>query len=245
VSELEFTAYFVLIAASFIGATISGCLGMGGGIFLLTVLFLSGLDPMTAIPVHALVQIISNGSRVALFRDRVKWPAFRVFALVALPFPVLGLAIAGKLDVDVTKVLIGALVLFATWRPKGTKASMSETRAFTGAGILAGTLGVVIGATGPLIAPFFLRDGWGKEDIIGTKAACQVFVHAQKILAFGAIGFSFADELLYVAPLAFAVIIGTWCGKKVLSHLSENRFRLFYRVLLSALAIRLIAGALA
>jgi uncharacterized membrane protein YfcA len=103
---------------------------------------------------------------------------------------------------------------------------------------------VVVGATGPLIAPFFLRDGWAKEDIIATKAACQVFVHIQKIVAFGLIGFSFSEELIYVLPLAIAVILGTWCGKKVLAHLSEVRFRLIYRVVLSVLAIRLIAEAL-
>lgn len=244
-SELEFSALLLLIGASFAGATISGFLGMGGGIFLLTILFLSGLDPLVAIPVHALVQLTSNGSRAALFRSHVKWSAFRVFALVALPFPLLGLGIAGYLEGDATKLLIGALVLFATWRPKTARASMSEAKSFSIVGAMAGTLGVVVGATGPLIAPFFLRDGWSKEDIIGTKAACQVFVHTQKIVVFGAVGFSFGDELLYVAPLALAVIIGTWCGKKILSRLSEDRFRLYYRILLSALAIKLIAGALA
>ena len=45
-------------------------------------------------------------------------------------------------------------------------------------------------------------------------------------------------------PLAAAVVLGTWCGKKVLAYLSEDRFRLLYRLVLSVLALRLIAGPL-
>jgi len=174
----------------------------------------------------------------------VRWSALRIFALVALPFPILGLALAGRMDAEVTKVIIGVLVLFATWRPKEGSVDWGEARSFAAVGAIAGTLGVVVGATGPLIAPFFLREGWAKEDIIATKAACQVFVHTQKIIAFGVVGFSFSEELPYVLPLAVAVVLGTWCGKKVLAHLSEARFRFIYRLVLSVLALRLIAGPL-
>lgn len=243
-SQLDLVTTLVLIASAFLGATISGFLGMGGGIFLLTVLFLCGLEPAVAIPVHALVQLTSNGSRAVLFRERVRWSALRVFALVALPFPLLGLALADRMDPEVTKVAIGALVLFATWRRKGGAVQWGEARSFAAVGVLAGTLGVVVGATGPLVAPFFLRDGWEKEDIIATKAACQIYVHLQKIVAFGLVGFSFSEELRYVAPLALAVVFGSWCGKKVLSHLSEERFRLIYRIVLSGLALRLLVEPL-
>ena len=231
----------VLVGAALVGSTLSGFLGMGGGIFLLTVMFLCGLEPALAIPIHALVQLTSNGTRAVLFREHVRWSAWRTFALCALPFPVLGLALASRLDPEQTKVMIGALVIFATWKPKGWKVAWGERPAFAAVGVVAGTLGVVVGATGPLIAPFFLRDGWRKEEIIATKAACQVFIHVQKILAFGFVGFSFAKELPHVVPLAAAVILGTWCGKKILAHLSEARFRMAYRVVLTGLALRLLA----
>ena len=238
---MEFTALLLLIGASFVGATISGFLGMGGGIFLLTVLFLCGLEPAVAIPVHALVQLSSNCSRAVLFREEIRWSAWRVFALCAIPFPLLGLLIAGYLDGASTKVLIGSLVLFATWKPKRWSVDCGELSAFCAVGVVAGTLGVVVGATGPLIAPFFLREGWRKEEIIATKAACQIFIHLQKILVFGALGFAFREELAFVLPLAIAVVIGTACGKRILAHLSEERFRLAYRVVLTGLALRLVA----
>ena len=242
-AELELITLALLMGVSFIGATISGFLGMGGGIFLLTVLFLCGLDAAVVIPVHALVQLTSNSTRVVLFRQVVRGSAFLVFALCALPFPLLGLAIAGYLDAEMTRVLIGALVLFATWKPKGWRVGWRERSAFATVGVIAGTLGVVVGATGPLIAPFFLREGWRKEEIIATKAACQVFVHIQKIVAFGLVGFAFAEELPRVVPLALMVVLGTWVGKKVLRRITEKQFRLAYRLVLTGLALRLVVSA--
>ncbi len=240
-AELELLTLAVLVGAALVGSTISGFLGMGGGIFLLTVLFLCGLEPALAIPIHALVQLTSNGTRAVLFREHVRWSAWRTFALCALPFPVLGLAVAGLLDPDQTKVMIGCLVIFATWKPKGWRVGWGERPAFAAVGVVAGTMGVVVGATGPLIAPFFLREGWRKEEIVATKAACQVFVHVQKIIVFGFVGFAFAEELPRVVPLALAVIVGTWCGKKILARLTEARFRMAYRVVLTGLALRLMA----
>lgn len=240
-AELDLITMVILTGAAFIGATISGFLGMGGGIFLLVVLFLCGLDAAVVIPVHALIQLTSNSTRVALFRRHVRWSALSVFVLCALPFPIVGLALAGYLDAEMTRVMIGVLVLFATWKPKGWRVGWGERPAFASMGVIAGTLGVVVGATGPLIAPFFLRDGWAKEEIIATKAACQMFVHVQKIVVFGLVGFAFAAELPRVLPLAFAVVLGTWVGKKFLAHLTEKQFRLAYRLVLTGLALRLVA----
>ncbi len=182
-AELELITMALLIGAAFVGATISGFLGMGGGIFLLTVLFLCGLDAAVVIPVHALVQLTSNSTRVVLFRQDVRGSAFLVFALCALPFPLLGLAIAGYLDAEVTRVLIGALVLFAIWKPKGWRVGWGERPAFATVCVTACSLGGVVGATGPLIAPFFLREGWRNAYVSAPKAACQACVHLCKIVA--------------------------------------------------------------
>ena len=72
---------------------------------------------------------------------------------------------------------LGETTFRRPWAPKGGLAQLSERAAFGAAGALAGTLGVVIGATGPIIAPFLLREGWDNEEIIATKATGQAFIH--------------------------------------------------------------------
>ena len=119
--------------------------------------------------------------------------------------------------------------MFAAWAPKGGLAQLPERAAFGIAGALSGTLGVVIGATGPIIAPFLLREGWENEEIIATKATGQAFIHAQKIVAFGVAGYVLDDMVWQLPPLIAAVIVGTYTGKWLLQYLSKDRFRLVYR----------------
>jgi uncharacterized membrane protein YfcA len=105
---------------------------------------------------------------------------------------------------------------------------------------LAGTLGVVIGASGPVIAPFMLREGWSNEEVIATKATAQAFIHIQKLIAFGLAGYALGDSLPMLPPLIVAVVVGTFFGKWLLKYLSKERFRLAYRVVLTLVALRLI-----
>ena len=241
-SPVGFT--IILTVACFVGSTISGLIGMAGGIFLLTVLVLMGLPLEAAIPLHAAIQLSSNTTRLIAYREHIRWSALKVFVLVALPLPILGLQLVSVLDEQVTKAIIGVVVLVAAWAPKGGVGALSERKAFGIAGALSGTLGVVIGATGPIIAPFLLREGWENEEIIATKATGQAFIHAQKIVAFGAAGYVLSDMAWQLPPLIVAVIIGTYTGKWLLQFLSKDRFRLVYRIVLSAIALRLISTLL-
>jgi len=231
-----------LTVAAFVAAIISGMIGMAGGILLLTVMILAGLPAPVAIPLHAVVQLTSNATRVAAYRRTVRWRSALLFVVISLPMPWLGLQILDQLDPTITKGLIGLVVLGATWAPKGGLDVLPERVAMGIAGALAGTLGVVIGAVGPLVAPFFLRDSWKKEEVVGTKAACQSAIHLIKIAVFSGIGFAFAHHWGLLFPLLVAVIIGTWVGKALNARLSPQRFVLIYRVVLSLLALRLIYG---
>jgi uncharacterized membrane protein YfcA len=239
---MTLTFLALLTAACLIGSTISGVIGMAGGIFLLTVMLLMGLPIEVAIPLHAAIQLASNSTRVLAYWKHVRWTALRPFILVALPLPLLGLQLVSVLDEQLTKAIIGFVVLIAAWAPKGGLARLSERYAFGIAGALAGTLGVVIGAVGPIIAPFMLREGWENEEIIATKAAGQSFIHMQKLVAFGAAGYALTDFAPQLPPLVVAVVIGTFIGKWLLQFLTKERFRLAYRVVLSLIALRLISS---
>ena len=103
----------ILTLASLAGATLSGFMGMGGGILLLMIMFLAGLDPVLVIPVHALVQLASNGTRVVAYRSHVRWAPLGLFALCALPFPALGLLIADALDTEWTRFAVGMVAITA------------------------------------------------------------------------------------------------------------------------------------
>ena len=103
-----------------------------------------------------------------------------------------------------------------------------------------GVLNLTVGATGPLIAPFFLNLGLPRQGIIGTKAACQTLGHVTKIAIFGATGFAFAAFALPLALLCVAVVVGTWIGSRILGRVSEIWFTRLYKTVLTAVALRLV-----
>ncbi len=166
--------------------------------------------------------------------------------LLLLPMGFVGLPIAQALPPTATKVMIGLFVLVATWSPGalllGTHPEASNpNRRFFMLGGVVGALNVTIGATGPLIAPFFLNLGLDRFQLVGTKAACQTLGHLAKLVVFGIAGFAFGAFVPLLLLLAGLVVVGTWIGSRLLEHVDERFFTLLYKSVLTAIAAYLIA----
>jgi len=237
----------VLGAAVFATAILSGVLGMAGGIALLGVLLLS-LPPLVAIPLHGVIQLVSNGSRVVVQRRHARFDWIAWYALPLLPAGLVGLSVAKQLPEALLEGAIGAVVLAATWLPKrgapgAARARRPRTRFFA-LGAVSGFANMLLGAIGPMIDPFFLGLGLGRRALVGTKAACQTLGHAAKVALFGSAGFAFAEHAPLLVLGSLCAIAGTWLGSRLLDRLSEASFLWLYRVVLTALALRLVWQAL-
>ena len=97
---------FVVLAA-FVTATVSGVLGLAGGLLLLGALLLV-LPVAVAFVVHGLLQLVSNGWRAFLQRAHIAWRSVAWYAaprravpyavlLLAVPLSMLGTALGGRL----------------------------------------------------------------------------------------------------------------------------------------------------
>ena len=71
---------------------------------------------------------------------------------------------------------------------------------------------------------------------------CQSLTHLLKIPAFMALGFDYLEHGPILILLVAMVIIGTVVGKRALQRLDERSFERLFVVVLSLLAINLIAG---
>ena len=234
----------ILVVACFVTATISGILGMAGGVTLLGVMT-ALLPAPVVVPLHGIVQLASNWTRTWAFRKHVRWPIFFAFMLPA----VLGVAIAANIwaDLELTwfKAWIGAFILaFLVWRKYKPKLRHPPLWSYAVLGLAAGLLAIFVGATGPFLAPFFLRDDFDNEEVIATKAVCQTWLHLLKIPAFLALSFDYSPYLAVLAALVAAVIGGTYFGKHLLSRISKERFVFWFQLVLAALAVYLIVSTL-
>jgi uncharacterized membrane protein YfcA len=236
----------LLCAVALATAVLSAVVGMAGGITLLTVMLL-WLEPLVVIPLHGVIQLVSNGSRTWFQRRHVDWGILVRYAALLVPMGFVGLAVARALPPSGTRLLIGLFVLAATWRPGwvllGTHPEQTGTTVrFVGLGAVVGVLNMTIGAVGPLIAPFFLNLGLARQALIGTKAACQTLGHLVKISIFGIAGFAYLDYAIPLLLLSLSVVIGTWLGSRLLDRVSERGFTRLYKTVLTLIALRLVLG---
>src|SRR5262245_36977697 len=168
-------------------------MGLAGGMLLLAVLLLF-LDPVQAIPMHGVIQLVSNASRAWFQREHVRWDAVWRFSWPLLPAGAAGLALLRAVPADAGRIAIGAFALVATWLPGCLRLGGrggDPRRALAWGGALVGFASTLVGATGPLLAPFLLALDLGTQATIGTLAACQIFQHFSKVALFGMAGFGF------------------------------------------------------
>jgi uncharacterized protein len=228
--------------AALLTSMISAVIGMGGGITLLAVM-VCFLDYPAVIALHGCIQLVSNLSRTTLFLRSIRWKVFLQFLTGALPLSFLGITVVQDCNPEMLKISIGVFILFSLYFPIRKLPEFKRLKgSFLMAGMLAGSVSLVVGATGPLIAPFFLVSNLKKEEIIATKAICQSVIHILKILLFGLVlNFKFQDYSSLILWMSMAVIIGTYLGKTILSrYVSERAFRLLYQGILTLIGLKLL-----
>lgn len=234
----------LLTLTAFATSVLYAVVGMAGGMTLLGVMLIF-LEPLAAIPLHAVVQLASNGSRTFYQRRHVDWRIAGSFVLPLVPAGVLGLLLARNLPPDATRLAIALLVLVATWRPDwlafgGFARGARSGPRFFGLGAVIGFLNVNVGATGVLMAPFFLGLGLSRQALIGSQAVCQMAGHLAKILLFGATGFAFREHAVLLACLCAASLAGARVGTLLLDRVDEVQFTWLYKAVLTLLALQLL-----
>ena len=228
---------------------------MGGGIILLGIMAIMIPEGYAVVALHGIIQLVSNFTRSFVFRQHIKKDVIRQY----LPGAIMGLSLsaliifilitlfqvdsAKEIKIDFLKPLIGIFIL---WFLFGRRPQPKDDHPnFFGVGLMSGLTTVFIGATGPLIAPFFLKGKLTKETIIANKAICQAMSHAGKIPLFiFFFQFDYLAEVEVLFPLIIAVFIGTNLGKQILAFIPEKVFQLLFRGALTVIAIKLIFTAI-
>lgn len=232
----------VIITAAYFCAIVSGLTGMGGG-FLLLVFLTPLFPPAILIPFHGSLQLISNISRSTLFFKHINWRITALFATGAMIGAAVGSQLVISLPADKFRLILGLAILVMTWMPKLEKVPRIRGL-FLYVGGVSTFLSLFIGATGPLIAPFFLKAGLSKEGLVASKSACQIPLHVFKILVYLSTGFLLGPWLPILAGAVPAMFLGIWTGKKLLGRVPEKQFFRLLQIIITLLAIRLLYHAL-
>jgi uncharacterized membrane protein YfcA len=235
--------FFGLTLASLVTAFIGVYTGAAGGIMLLAIMALV-MAPTALIPVHTVVML---GAGVT--RTMIMWR--HVMRATLLPFiagSAIGAALGGKLVVSLpTSTLLGVLgvfVLLVTWMPRLGRIGAERGRfLFLGFGVT--FLGMFVSASGTLLAPFVASASPERRNHAATLGALMLFSHLSKLIAFGFVGIAIGAFAPLMAAMIAAGAVGNWLGEVALMRTSEQRFRLIFQLVLTALGLRLLWSAAA
>ncbi len=236
----------VIGLAAFATSILSAVAGLGGGIILL-VAIVQFFAPTVAIPIHGGIQLASNGSRAAILRKNIAWRAVGWSLLLLFPASLLGVAVATALPEQVIRLAIGAFVLIVAWKPdllKWRGADGLPERALIGVGAVSGFLNTTVGASGPVTSPFFKAVTASHTAFVASAAAAQVFAHTSKLIAFTLDDFPILDHIGVIGVGVAGVTAGSWVGTRLLDRVTERRLDLLFKIVLTALAIRLVVQAI-
>jgi uncharacterized protein len=228
-----------LIALSFVTSLMTAALGLGGGILMVAAMA-SVVPPAALIPVHGLVQLGSNSGRVLLFHRFIRRSIVLWFLLGAVVGVTIGAQVAVRLPREVLLIVVGGFVLVTTWMPSLGRYRVPD-RGFVAIGAVTAFITMFAGATGPFLAPFLSPERLGdRHATIGTFAACMTLKHALKVTAFAALGFAYLPWLPLIGLMIVSGFLGTMVGRQIVNRMPEARFRTAFRILLTALALRLL-----
>jgi uncharacterized membrane protein YfcA len=240
VSPLLFTG---LTVASLVTAFIGVYTGAAGGVVLLAIMALT-MPPAALIPVHTVVMLGAG-----ITRTMIMWRY--VMRATVLPFIAgcaIGAAVGAKVFVSLPTSfllgILGAFILLVTWMPRLGRIGAERGR-FLFLGFGTTFLGMFVSATGTLLAPFVATAAPDRRNHAATLGALMLFSHLAKLAAFGFIGVAIGSFAPLMAAMIIAGAIGNWLGEWALIRTSEQRFRLIFQLVLTALALRLLWSAAA
>lgn len=228
----------LLIFASFFTSALTAAVGVGGGLLMLGLM--TYILPIGAlIPVHGLVQLGSNTGRSYLQRDHINWPIVRFFLAGSLLGVFLGAMIFIRMPIEILKGVLGLFILVIVWvKLPQLKNANPVVVALGGAGTT--FVSLFVGATGPLVAVFLSKLFDSHKQMAATHGMTMTVQHFLKVIAFGFVGFAFWEWLPLVFLIVASGFMGTKFGTTLLNKISEEKFKLGFKMVITVVAFDLL-----
>jgi uncharacterized membrane protein YfcA len=232
--------YVLVLAVGLVAGLVSGIVGTGATIILLPVLVFA-FGPQAAIPIMAIVALMSNFAKITSWWREIDWRACAAYALGGIPGAALGARTMLSLPPSVVDVALGCffLIMIPGRRWLAARSYKIGPLILVPAGLAIGFLTGIVVSTGPITVPLFTAYGLVKGAFIATEAAASLAVYISKAITFRSFGALPTDIVVKGLISGSSVMTGTYLAKLVVERLSLSAFqRLLDGVmLLSGLAL--------
>ena len=231
----------VVLALSFVAATLAAVSGFGGAPVLLPVLAWS-FGVREAVPILTVAQLVGNASRAWFNRRELNWHVVAWFALGGVPMALVGGVLFAKAPLPALTRALGVFLIFiGVWRHAGPQRTWRPPLpSFAAIGAGASFLSALMGSVGPLMAPLFLAYGLVKGAYIGTEALSTVTMHVAKLIAYRHADVLPLHAVFIGLGLGPVMVLGSYVGKRIVDRVSEKAFVLIIDATLVIAGIRFL-----
>ena len=238
--------WIVVLAIGLVAGTLGGIVGFGTSIMLLPPLMLF-FGPREAVPMMAIVALMANGSRVAVWWRDVDWRACAAYSVAGIPGAALGAMTLLRLPAGVVELALGVffivMIPVRRWlHDAGIRARLWHLAL---AGALIGFLTGIVVSTGPINTPWFLAYGLTKGAFLSTEAMASLAVYASKAITFNQFGALDWGVAARGAIVGTSVTAGSYVAKRFVLKLDPAQFRLLMDALMLIAGITMMTAAIA
>ncbi len=219
-------AYALVLAVGTFAGLVSGIVGTGATIILLPVLVIA-FGPQSAIPIMAIVALMSNFAKITSWWRDIDWRATAAYALGGIPGAALGARTMLGLPPRVVDIALGGffLIMIPGRRWLAARSYRIGPWMLVPAGLAIGFLTGIVVSTGPITVPLFSAYGLVKGGFIATEAAASLAVYVSKAVTFRSFGALPTDIILKGLITGSSVMAGTYGAKLVVERLSIATFQ--------------------
>ena len=234
-ADMSQLAFVLLFLASLVTSFMTAAFGIGGGVALIVVMALL-VPPAALIPVHGIIQLGSNGGRVAIMAKDVVWRPMIPFVVGALIGAIAGGLVAVQLPIWLVQLGLGIFILIVVF----IKMPPIQKKYVFAGGIISSFLTMFFGATGNFIAAMVKTMKLDPLPHVATHSMMMTFQHLIKVIVFGFIGFHFAPYWPLIFVMLISGFIGTVIGRQFLIKAGQHYFKPILNTILALAALRLI-----
>ncbi len=237
-TEPVLATYLLVLVVGYVAGAVSGIVGTGATVILLPVLVYA-FGPKAAVPIMAVVALMSNFAKITSWWKEIDWRACGVYALGGIPAAALGARTLLILPEHILDAALG--VFFIVMVPARHWLTSHHRRLGLGglalAGAVIGFLTGIVVSTGPLSLPAFSSYGLVKGAFIATEAAGSLAIYISKAATFRSFGAMPTDIVLKGIISGSSVMAGTYTARLIIERLKVSTFNRLLDV------VMLVSGA--
>lgn len=241
---LSMDPLFWLAPCVLIAATIGGVVGFGTGVLMLPLLG-AAFGLREAVPMLGIAMLFANASRAGFSWREIDWRVVGAQSLGAVPLALIGASVFAGVQAEHLGALVGGalLVMLPLRRVAEARSVRIRLRHLPFVGAVSGMLSAIGGATGPISTPFLLNMGLVRGAYLGTDGFSSLLAGLSKTGGYAREGLLPTHALLYGGALGLFMMGGSFLGRRLVDHLSGERFTKIVEAAVLAIALFLIVSS--